>query len=221
MTEINNDGRADFAAAALATYHSETRYSPDTYGDEGSEQFVETFSDLLGDLQHLARRAGVEFADLLERGTMHFDEEEEEEASQAKAEALSAPTDDRIYAALSEDFQSFSAIREKAGIEPRPARFSLLRLMEEGKAEAFPGEGWRLVSVPPEERVRAALREREHVFLSSLEVDLKIEENRLRAVLRDLEAAGEVEATNRGWHLKDTDDAHVRISPTWLDGKGF
>lgn len=220
--EITNWDRAGYARAALDAYAEQTR-DDGTFGDEDSEEFVEVFSDLLGDLHHLARRAGADFNELLASGYHHFQHEVAEETAleRQKAAEATAPRDARMYAALTEEFQPFSAIREKAGLEPRPARFSLLRLMEEGKAEAYPGEGWRLLTVPPEERVRAALREREYVFLSSLEVDLKIEESRLRAVLLGLEAAGEVEATKNGWHLKDTDDTEVRVSPTWLDGKGF
>lgn len=157
MSELNNQGRADFAAAALATYHSETRFSPDTYGDEGSEQFVETFGDLLGDLQHLARRAGVDFADLLTAGTYHFEcevgEEEElaREARQAQEEEAlkNGPVDDQIYAALTDDPTHFGYFRATSGLDPAEIRRSLLRLQEQGKAElvtradTIDGKGWR------------------------------------------------------------------------------
>lgn len=86
--ELNNWGRASFAATALTAYHDETHPSSSSYGDEGSEQFAETFSDMLGDLQHLARRAGVDFQELLERGTYHFMAEVQEEMALAEEERI-------------------------------------------------------------------------------------------------------------------------------------
>lgn len=150
MSELNNNGRADFAAAALATYHSETRYFPDTYGDEDSEQFAETFSDLLGDLQHLARRAGADFAEMLERGTDHFQTEvgEEEELARQEAERIrlkNAPIDEQVYAAVSEGFEFFAAFRQSTGIEVSELRRSLLRLQDQSKVEQVYGKGWRRV----------------------------------------------------------------------------
>lgn len=219
--QITNWDRADYARSALDAYAEQTRATEGAVGDEDSEEFVEVFSDLLGDLHHLARRAGADFNELLASGYHHFQHEVAEETAleRQKAAEVTAPRDARMYAALTDEFQHFSAIREKAGLDPRPARFSLIRLLDEGKAESYPGSGWRRLTVPPEERVRAALREQEYAYLSSLEVDLKIEENRLRAVLLDLEASGEVESTMQGWRLKDV-EPDVALRPTWLDGKG-
>lgn len=155
--ELNNWGRADFAATALTAYHDETHPSSSSYGDEGSEQFAETFSDLLGDLQHLARRAGVNFQDLLERGTYHFMAEVQEEEHTAREaqerEALeNGPVDDQVYAALTDDPTHFGYFKATSGLDPAEIRRSLLRLQEQGKAElvtradTIDGKGWRRVA---------------------------------------------------------------------------
>lgn len=149
--ELNNWGRADFAATALAAYYDETRSFPSTYGDEGSEEFVETFGDLLGDLQHLAKRAGVDFAELLAQGTDHFEIEVEEEAQAERAheEAVAlrnAPIDEKVYAAITDDFQHFAKFRATGGIPVEEIRWSLLRLLEQGKIEQVYGKGWRRVA---------------------------------------------------------------------------
>lgn len=148
---LNNDGRAGFAATALATYHAETRYSMDSYGDEGSEEFVDTFRDLLGDLQHLAKRAGVDFHGLLATGTRHFEEEVQEEEQLAREEAErarleTAPIDEKVYAAVTDDFQHFTRVRGTLGIPVSDVRWALLRLLEQGKVEQVYGKGWRRVT---------------------------------------------------------------------------
>lgn len=162
---LDNDGRAGFAATALAAYYDETRYAPDgdTYGDEGSEQFATAFGDLLGDLQHLARRAGVDFHEVLAHGTSHFEEEVREEEELAREEAELArqaqeeealkngPVDDQVYAALTDDPTHFGYFKATSGLDPAEIRRSLLRLQEQGKAElvsradTMDGKGWRRV----------------------------------------------------------------------------
>lgn len=197
---LDNDGRANFAAAALATYHSETRFSPDTYGDEGSAQFVETFGDLLGDLQHLAKRAGVDFAQLLAAGTGHFECEVGEEEEAERQEALKLlPLDEQVYEALTENHMTFSTLGIHTGAEKKALAEALYHLHTAGRAEMYPGLGWRRVTVPLEERVLAWLSEDEPAFLSSIEVDHLIEENQLRDCLEKLRQAGLVEATQGGW----------------------
>lgn len=148
---LDNDGRAGFAATALAAYHDETRSYPETYGDEGSEEFTQTFGDLLGDLQHLAKRAGVDFQELLAQGTNHFEievEEEEQVAREAQErEALkNGPVDEQVYAAVTDDFQHFTRVRATLGIPVSEVRWALLRLREQGKVEQVSGKGWRRVS---------------------------------------------------------------------------
>lgn len=80
MTQPTNWDRADFAAAALQEYHSETRFDTPTYGDEGSEAFTEAFGDMLCDMQHLADRAGVDFEDMLDVARRAYAEEVAEAA---------------------------------------------------------------------------------------------------------------------------------------------
>lgn len=154
---LDNDGRAGFAATALEAYHDETRNTGGTYGDEGSEEFAEVFGDLLGDLQHLARRAGVDFHDLLDTGTRHFEEEVQEEEQAAREaqerEALeNGPVDEQVYAALSDDATHFGYFRATSGLDPAEIRRSLLRLQAQGKAEfvtradTIDGKGWRRVA---------------------------------------------------------------------------
>lgn len=143
---LDNNGRAGFAATALAAYYDETRNDGGTYGDEGSEEFNGAFSDLLGDLQHLARRAGLNFDELMERGTGHFEEEVQEEAERAHEEAVAlrnAPIDEQVYAAITDDFQHFTHFRAIGGILVSEIRWSLLRLLEQGKVEQVYGKGWR------------------------------------------------------------------------------
>lgn len=164
---LDNNGRAGFAAAALATYYDETRDDGDTYGDEGSEEFNDAFSDLLGDLQHLARRAGLNFDELMERGTGHFEEEvqEEAEAERAHEEAVAlrnAPIDEQVYAAITDDFQHFAKFRATGGLPVSEIRWSLLRLLEQGKVEQVYGEGWR--RVPAAEQATAEAIAYEEAF---------------------------------------------------------
>lgn len=149
--ELNNWGRASLAATALTAYYDETRDTGGTYGDEGSEEFNDAFSDLLGDLQHLARRAGLNFDELMERGTGHFEEEVQEEEALARQEderirQENAPIDEKVYAAITDDFRHFSRFRETGGIPVDEIRWSLLRLLEQGKIEQVYGKGWRRVA---------------------------------------------------------------------------
>lgn len=201
---LDNDGRAGFAATALAAYYDETRNTGDTYGDEGSEEFNDALSDLLGDLQHLARRAGLNFGELMERGTGHFEEELREEMALAEEERIrmgAAPVDEKVLAALDEGYQTFSNIRDRSGVDRTTLRFSLLRLLDQEKAEQYPGYGWRRVTAPLEERVLDILATGERWALSSIEVDYQIEENRLRACLKKLVEDGRVKMDRAGYRL--------------------
>ena len=71
--------QADRAAAALQTYHEETDGPGASYGDEGSQEFVEAIEDLLVDLRHLTSRAGVSFPELDEAASARWCEQVEEE----------------------------------------------------------------------------------------------------------------------------------------------
>ena len=142
----------------------------------------------------------------MERGTHHFEEEVEEEEALARQEEErirmgAAPVDEKVLAALGEEHQAFFQIVDKSGVDGTTCRFSLLRLLEQGKAEQYPGFGWRLVTVPLEERVLDILKAEGPAYLSSIEVDHKIEENRLRACLKKLIEDGLVEGDNRGYRL--------------------
>lgn len=197
---LDNEGRADFAAAALQAYHSETRFAPDTYGNEDSEQFVETFGDLLGDLQHLARRAGANFAELLAAGTSHFEYEVEQEQELERRSTLAQlPVDEQVYAALGEEHATFKQIMAEVEIEKTRVRLSLLRLKEAGRAEMYPGRGWRRVTVPVDERVLAELTD-EFTYTNDLEARILVASSDLSPSLHRLLAAGKAEVDyGKGW----------------------
>lgn len=207
---LDNNGRAGFAAAALATYYDETRDDGSTYGDEGSEDFNDAFSDLLGDMQHLAKRAGLNFGELLERGTGHFEEEvrEEAEVERAHDEAVAfknAPIDEQVYAAITDDFQHFFKFRGTSGLSTSEIRWSLLRLKEQGKIEHVPGKGWRRVTVPLPERILAELTD-EPVYIDVLEERLHFPAAVLREDLVVLQEAGKAKLIyGQGWRRAASD----------------
>lgn len=146
---LDNGGRADFAAAALQAHFDETHFSPDTYGDEGSELMETEICDLLGNLMHLAKRAGLNFEAMLDNGRNHFEEEEAIQEMIDKERALeemrNKPAEEQVYAALSEDFAEFRKFRDTTALTPTEIRRALLVLQNQGKAEMVHGKGWRRI----------------------------------------------------------------------------
>jgi hypothetical protein len=73
MPELTNDDRADKAMQAVGAYRNVTRFDPNDF------DMQEVVQDLLGDLQHLADREGIDFAQALRMGTTTHEEEKQEE----------------------------------------------------------------------------------------------------------------------------------------------
>lgn len=66
-----NEQRAEWAAASLSTFAQEA-------GMENEDKQTQ-LTDLLADLQHLAARDGLDFAQALRMGAQHYEEETAEE----------------------------------------------------------------------------------------------------------------------------------------------
>jgi hypothetical protein len=85
FTEPGNGDRAGWAQEALEAFARQTRHDPAEQAlmtgteQEDREHAEEVLSDLLADLQHFARRHGLDWDTCLCRGEMHFEEEVEEE----------------------------------------------------------------------------------------------------------------------------------------------
>ena len=203
---LDNGGRADFAAAALQAHFDETHFSPDTYGDEGSELMETEICDLLGNLMHLAKRAGLDFEAMLENGRHHFEEEEalekhirEEEAAE---QMRNSPVVEQVWAALSQDFKTFAEFRKNTDIPVAQVRQALVFLKEQGKAEMVRGKGWRRLTTPAEDRVLAALDSKECRYALDIEQAAEVDPQQLRTILLKLQADGLVDVEyGKGWRL--------------------
>lgn len=79
--EPDNEDRAGFANVALDAYAGETRHNPrEQHVDVLDKEHVEeVMGDLLCDLMHLAKLAGVDFDQVVESGRFNFEFEAEEE----------------------------------------------------------------------------------------------------------------------------------------------
>lgn len=201
---LDNDGRADFAAAALQAHFDKTHFSPDTYGDEGSELMQEEITDLLGNLMHLAKRAGLSFEVMLEAGRRHFKEEAGIQARIDKERAalalLNTPVVEQVWAALSQDFKTFAEFRKNTDIPATEVRKALLALKEQGKAEVVHGKGWRRLTTPAEDRVLAALDSKECRYAIDVEQAAEVDPQQLRTILLKLQAEGLVDVEyGKGW----------------------